>query len=73
MIAAVTRKWLICAASSGLIVVTMLGGAFTQTKNLGGGLSSEGAGALFAGFGQTTTLDCSFCCGPVSPQFAFFR
>jgi hypothetical protein len=37
----------------------MLGGAFAQTKKLGDGLSSEGAGALFAGSSQTTTLDCA--------------
>jgi hypothetical protein len=30
-----------------------------RQKNLGDGLSSEGAGALFAGSGQTTTLDCA--------------
>jgi hypothetical protein len=59
MIAAVTRKGLIVAASSGLIGVTMLACAFAQTKKLGDGLSSEGAGALFAGSGQTTTLDCA--------------
>jgi hypothetical protein len=47
MIAAVTRKGLIFAAASGLIGVTMLAGAFAQTKKLGDGLSSEGAGALF--------------------------
>jgi len=59
MIAAATRKGPICAAASGLIAVTMLAGAFAQTKKLGDGLSSEGAGALFAGSGQTTTLDCA--------------
>src|ERR1700676_4931149 len=59
MIAAVTRKGLIFAATSGLIGVTMLAGAFAQTKKLGDGLSSEGAGALFAGSGQKTTLDCA--------------
>ena len=37
----------------------MLAGAFAQTKKLGDGLSSEGAGALFAGSNQTTTLDCA--------------
>ena len=37
----------------------MLAGAFAQTKKLGDGLSSEGAGALFAGSDQTTTLDCA--------------
>jgi hypothetical protein len=30
-----------------------------MTKKLGDGLSSEGAGALFAGSGQETTLDCA--------------
>ena len=59
MIAAVTRKGLVRAAASGLIGVTMLAGAFDQTKKLGDGLSSEGAGALFAGSNQTTTLDCA--------------
>jgi hypothetical protein len=44
---------------SGLIGATMLAGAFAQTKKLGDGLSSEGAGALFAGSNQTTTLDCA--------------
>ncbi len=37
----------------------MLAGAFAQTKKLGDGLLSEGAGALFAGSNQTTTLDCA--------------
>jgi hypothetical protein len=59
MIAAVTRKGLIFAAASALIGVTMLAGAFAQTRKLGDGLSSEGAGALFAGSGQKTTLDCA--------------
>ena len=59
MIAAVTRKGLVRAAASGLIGVTMLAGAFAQTKKLGDGLSSEGAGALFAGSNQTTNLDCA--------------
>jgi hypothetical protein len=59
MIAAVTRRGLIFAAASGLIGATMLAGAFAQTKKLGDGLSSEGAGALFAGSNQTTTLDCA--------------
>src|SRR3984957_15783271 len=47
------------AAASGLTGATMLAGAFAQTKKLGDGLSSEGAGALFAGSNQTTTLDCA--------------
>ena len=55
MIALVTRKRLVRAAASGLIGVTILAGAFAQTKKLGDGLSSEGAGALFAGSNQTTT------------------
>jgi Protein of unknown function (DUF3060) len=59
MIAAITRKRLMFAAASGLIGATMLAGAFAQTKKLGDGLSSEGAGALFAGSNQTTTLDCA--------------
>ena len=32
---------------------------FCSDKKLGDGLSSEGAGALFAGSNQTTTLDCA--------------
>ena len=32
---------------------------FAQTKNLGDGLTFEGAGASFIGSGQTTTLNCA--------------
>ena len=58
MIATVTRRGFIFAAALGLGATT-LAGAFAQTKKLGDGLSSEGAGALFAGSNQTTTLDCA--------------
>jgi Protein of unknown function (DUF3060) len=58
MIALVTRKGLVRAAASGLVGVTILAGAFAQTKKLGDGLSSEGIGALFAGSNQTT-MDCA--------------
>ena len=59
MISAFARKGLIFAAASGVLALTILPGAFAQTKKLGDGLSSEGDGAMLAGSGQTTTLDCA--------------
>jgi hypothetical protein len=47
-----------CAATAGLLVLTMLPG-LAQTKKLGDGLTLEGAGASFIGSGQTTTLNCA--------------
>jgi hypothetical protein len=58
MIIAFARKGLICAATAGLLVLTMLPG-LAQTKKLGDGLTFEGAGASFIGSGQTTTLNCA--------------
>ena len=58
MIIAFARKGLICAATAGLLVLTILPG-LAQTKKLGDGLTFEGAGASFIGSGQTTTLNCS--------------
>ena len=58
MIIALTRKGLICAATAGLLVLTMFPG-LAQTKKLGDGLTFEGAGASFIGSGQTTTLNCA--------------
>ena len=55
MISAFARKGLIFAAASGVLALTILPGAFAQTKKLGDGLSS----AMLAGSGQTTTLDCA--------------
>ena len=56
MIIALARKGLICVATAGLLVLTMLPG-LAQTKKLGDGLTFEGAGASFIGSGQTTTLN----------------
>ena len=58
MIMALARKGLICAATAGLLVLTMLPG-LAQTKKLSDGLTFEGAGASFIGSGQTTTLNCA--------------
>jgi len=58
MIIAFARKGLICAATAGLLVLTILLG-LAQTKKLGDGLTFEGAGASFIGSGQTTTLNCA--------------
>ena len=58
MIIALARKGLICAATAGLLVLTMLPG-LAQTKKLGDGLTFEGAGASFIGSGQSTTLNCA--------------
>src|SRR3984893_11173790 len=58
MIIALTRKGLICAATAGLLVLTMFPG-LAQTKKLGDGLTFEGAGASFIGSGQTTILNCA--------------
>ena len=58
MIIAFARKGLICPATAGLLVLTMLPG-LAQTKKLGDGLTFEGAGASFIGSGQTTTLNCA--------------
>jgi hypothetical protein len=58
MIIAFARKGLICAATAGLLVLTILPG-LAQTKKLGDGLTFEGAGASFIGSGQTTTLNCA--------------
>ena len=58
MIIALARKGLICAATAGLLVLTMFPG-LAQTKKLGDGLTFEGAGASFIGSGQTTTLNCA--------------
>ena len=58
MIIALVRKGLICAATAGLLVLTMLPG-LAQTKKLGDGLTFEGAGSSFIGSGQTTTLNCA--------------
>ena len=59
MIIPFARNGLIFAAASGLLGLTMLPGAFAQTKKLGDGLTFEGAGASFIGSGQTTTLNCA--------------
>ena len=53
---ALAREGLICAATAGLLVLTMLPG-WAFTKKLGDGLT--GAGASFIGSGQTTTLNCA--------------
>jgi hypothetical protein len=42
MISAFARKGLIFAAASDVLALTILPGAFVQTKKLGDGLSSEG-------------------------------
>ena len=55
---ALAREGLICAATAGFLVLTMLPG-WAQTKKLGDGLTFEGAGASFIGSGQTTTLNCA--------------
>jgi Protein of unknown function (DUF3060) len=53
-----TRKDLALGTACGLLGLTLLAGA-VQSRQLGDGFSSEGAGASFIGSGQTTTLDCA--------------
>jgi len=55
--AIVERDWFVLIALA-IFSATLPGSVSAQTRTLGNGASSEGAGAQFAASGKTATLDC---------------